>query len=152
MKIRTIIRIVLAMLFVGCAATENQPIASSDVLTLERGQVWQLVEQRGKEMPRQGNVTILEFVPDAGSLRGRTGCNRYFAEYKIRLEQATVDGTRYSFTVKKLSPGDWQCPEGDMEAERRYISLLEHADAMMLTAQTMTLYRRGKEVLKYELQ
>ena len=39
-----------------------------------------------------------------------------------------------------------------MNAESRYISLLPKADALRIDAYTMTLYQKGKEILKYELQ
>ena len=39
-----------------------------------------------------------------------------------------------------------------MNAEARYMALFEKADALMLDAYTMTLYQKGKETLKYELQ
>ena len=51
-----------------------------------------------------------------------------------------------------VSGGDVQCPEVDMAIQERYLSLLDKADACLLTPYSLTLFQKGKETLKFELQ
>ena len=58
----------------------------------------------------------------------------------------------YSLKLSNLAEGDISCPDAEMNAQFRYISLLMKADAMVVTEYTLTLYCKGAEILKYELQ
>ena len=44
------------------------------------------------------------------------------------------------------------CPESDMNAERRYLSLLTKATHMKIGLYTLILYQQNKEILRFELQ
>lgn len=137
------------LFFTSCGA--EKPVVPTDVVVLQKGQAWQLVSVRGRATKGKPD-TVLEFNTEAGTLRGRTACNRYFADIVfIRLVSNTAEGSLYTLEFSNMSPGDVQCPDGDMNAERLYISLLSKADRMLLTAYTLTLYQKGKEILKFEL-
>lgn len=125
---------------------------SAGALQLDKEQVWQLVAQRGKEMAPSTDPIILMFHPESGTVRGRVACNRYFADYTLHLDRVSAEGTRYDLKVLYISGGDVQCPEGDMAEQNRYLALLGKADACLLTPYVLTLYQRGKEILKFELQ
>ena len=143
--------LLLLPLWVGCSAP-NKAADSAGALQLDKEQVWQLVAQRGKEEAPSTDPIILMFHPESGTLRGRVACNRYFADYKLRLDRVTAEGTRYALNVEYVSGGDVQCPEGDMAVQDRYLALLDKADACLLTPYSLTLFQKGKETLKFELQ
>ena len=148
---------IILLLVVGLVPTacmSSKPAATPDpgALSVDKDQVWQLVAMRGKEMARTEGEVILMFHPESGTLRGRIACNRYFADYTMRLDKVSADGSRYRLKVAYVGGGDVQCPEGGMAAQERYLALLAKADACLLTPYTLTLYQKGKEILKYGLQ
>ena len=148
--------IILLLAFVPlmtqCTSSKSAATAAGEALVFGKEQVWQLVAMRGKEVPAQDDPVIFMLHPESGTLRGRIACNRYFADYTLRLKDVTHEGTRYIIKMTDLSSGDVQCPEGDMAVQERYLALLEKADACLLTPYTLTLFRGGKETLKFELQ
>lgn len=141
----------LLPLWVGCTAPK-EAADNAGALQLDKEQVWQLVAQRGKDEAPSADPVILMFHPESGTLRGRVACNRYFADYTLRFDRVTAEGTRYTLKVAYVSGGDVQCPEGDMAAQDRYLALLGKADACLLTPYSLTLFQKGKETLKFELQ
>ena len=153
MKLKYILLFVPLLLATACGT--GRKTASNDAaeaLQFDKNQVWQLVSERGKEVELQKPEVILMFHPESGTLRGRVACNRYFADYTLRLNKVTPEGSRYSMKVMYVSGGDVQCPEGGMAEQERYLALLAKADACLLTPYSLTLFQRGKETLKFELQ
>ena len=142
---RYIMLVVIALLAGGCSWRHIEATEEA-LLRPEKGQVWQLVEQRGHEV-RRGTMVTLTLNPETGSLHGKAMCNSYYADFRLR-----PDGDRYALTLSNMGYGNISCPDADMNAEFRYLSLLQKADALAITEYTMTLYSRGKEILKYELQ
>ena len=148
--------IILLLAFVPlmtqCTSSKSAATAAGEALVFGKEQVWQLVAMRGKEVPAQDDPVIFMLHPESGTLRGRIACNRYFADYKVSLDKVTAEGTHYALTVQYVSGGDVQCPEADMAIQERYLALLAKADACLLTPYTLTLYQKGKEVLRFGLQ
>lgn len=143
-----------ALLVCGCATRPPAPSpasAAAPVLRPERGQVWQLVALRGRDVSRSSAPVTLEFTPDAFSLKGHAQCNDYYADCRMRWLRSDPDGDRYSLSVSALVGGKVMCPEPAMNADSRYLALLAKADEMLLSAYTLVLYSRGREVLKFEL-
>ena len=154
-KTNIIVLLLLAMvpLMVQCTGERKAAVqTAAEAVQLDKEQVWQLVAVRGKEVARNEAEVILMFHPESGTLRGSIACNRYFADYTLRLDKVTADGSRYHLKVSYVSGGNVQCPEGGMAAQERYLALLAKADACLLTPYTLTLYQKGKEILKYGLQ
>jgi len=154
MKAKHIVLLLLlsgCLLPMGCARRQTAAVITGEALSFDKGQVWQLVTLRGKEVPASSAATLM-LHPESGTLRGHVACNRYFADYQARLQRTDADGSRYSLDIQYVSGGDVQCPEGDMTAQQRYLTLLDKADACLLTPYTLTFFQRGKEILKYELQ
>lgn len=151
MKLRYILFLLLP-LAAACGVQKPSSTDAGEALQFDKEQVWQLVAQRGKEVAPSNDPVILMFHPESGTLRGRVACNRYFADYGMRLAGVSAAGSRYTLEVKYVSGGDVQCPEGDMAAQERYLALLGKADACLLTPWSLTLFQKGREVLKYELQ
>ncbi len=151
MKFRIVLLLLLPFL-VQCTSQKETTRSAAEALQLDKEQVWQLVWQNGKEVPQSDDPIILMFHPESGTLRGRVACNRYFADYRLRLVDVTESGSRYSLTISDVSGGDVQCPEGDMAAQDRYLSFLGKTTTCLLTPYALTLYQKGRETLKFELQ
>lgn len=145
--------LLLLPLLVQCKASrEVTVLPAEEPLRFDKEQVWQLTALQGKEVPQASAEVILMFHPESGTLRGRVACNRYFADYTLRHAGTDAAGSRYEMEVKYVSGGDVQCPEGGMAEQERYLTLLGRADACLLSATTLTLFRKGKETLKFGLQ
>ena len=152
MNVKTTLLLLTALLLASCGGSRKAPMGEAEALQFDKEQVWQLVSMRGKELKASDGIVTLMFYPEGKAIRGLIACNRYFADYTLRLDKVTSDGTHYDLKMSDLSGGDVQCPEGDMAMQDRYLALLEKADACLLTPYSLTLFRGGKEVLKYELQ
>lgn len=142
----------IAVLATQCAPARRAAVPTPGARAVQRGQVWQLVEMKGKAMPQTGEVFTLLFNPEAGTFHGNTPCNRYFGDYGQRQAGIDGDATRYELTVSNLGSGNTRCAEPTMNTEERYLSLLAKSGQMVVGAATLTLMQHGKAVLKYELQ
>ena len=134
----------------GCISSRHQASTPPvQTIPVDKDQTWQLVSLRGKEW---NHPTTLVFNPEAGTCRGFAVCNTYFCHYTAKLVSSTSEGDRYELSIKFEGSGSVGCPDAVMNAEGRYLALLPKADAMLISAYTLTLYQRGKEILKFELQ
>ena len=138
----------------GCRSVGNVSAPQDTVVRMapERGQVWQLVAVRGREVSRNGRVTTLLFNLEAGNVSGQAYCNTYYADCRMAWQGGDGRCDRYSMELTGVVAGQVQCPEAVMNADSRYLALLAKVDEAMLTGGTLTLLTRGREVLKYELQ
>lgn len=150
----THIALILSILLMSCASQKHDVKTQrfSDSPTLQKEQVWQLVAIRGKDVSRTSNIITLSFNPEAGTISGKAPCNSYFGNYKLRPNTQQQDGDYYTLGFSDIGSTKVYCTEADMNAESRYLSLLPKADALRIDAYTLTLYQKGKEILKYELQ
>lgn len=155
MKYRLIAVVLLSLavpLAAGCGTQRAAVADMSEALGFDKGQVWQLVNLRGKELSRQDGVVTLVFNPEAGTLSGQMPCNRYYADFTHRLLSLSEAGCRYALAIEYLGSGQVACPEADMNAEQRYLALLPRATACVLTPYSLTLFQKDKELMKFELQ
>lgn len=141
---------------VACSALATDKATSakqSDTPLLPaKEQVWQLVSMRGKTINANSGTITLTVNPEANSLSGTATCNRYGADCRLGSVQQLPQGDRYTLTIANLDHGNTLCPEADMNAEARYLALLPKADALLMTAYTLTLLQKDKEILRFELQ
>lgn len=152
MNLKTSLLLLSVLLLTAC--TVHRPPAASDQtapLAFDKGQTWQLVSLRGKPMQQSTTITLV-LNSETATLHGHATCNRYFADIKQRLLGVDAEGTRYGLDISYFGKDNVSCPEADMNLEERYFALLPKADACLLTPYTLTLFRGGKEILKYELQ
>ena len=147
-----ILLLAITPLVTGCRTVKSDAASIAEAQTFDKEQVWQLVALRGKEVAVNGDPVIFMLHPESGTLRGRIACNRYFADYTLRSGKVDAEGTHYSMQVTYISGGDVQCPEGDMALQERYLALLAKTTDCLLTPYTLTLFQRGKEIIKFELQ
>ena len=152
MNVKTTLLLLTALLLTSCGSSRKTSVNEESALQFDKEQVWQLVSIRGKEVKSSDGVVTLMFYPEGNAIRGLIACNRYFADYTMRFNKVSPEGSHYELKITDLSGGDVQCPEGDMAVQDRYLALLEKSHACLLTPYTLTLFRNGKEVLKYELQ
>jgi len=141
----------LTMVLAACGTTQHDTVSTAQLLQPDKDQVWQLVALRGRDVKPESVVTLV-LNPATGNLSGKANCNNYYAEFKLRPLRSTPEGDIHELSVSGLGVGQTRCPDADMNDEERYTALLAKADRMMLTAYTMTLYQKGKEILKYEVQ
>lgn len=157
MRASAITRIALVACLLLTACGGSKPAGSTEArqqeaLAPQKGQVWQLVAMRGKAVSRTTDIITLTFNPEAGTLSGKAPCNSYYGNYRLRLDSQSPEGDNYTLKLTDVGSTKVYCSEADMNAEARYLALLPKADALTIDAYTLTLYQKGKEILKYELQ
>ena len=150
----TRIALVACLLLTACGGTKSagSTATQQEALAPQKGQVWQLVAMRGKAVSRTKDLITLTFNPEAGTLSGKASCNSYYGSYRLRLDSQRPEGDNYTLKLSEVGSTKVYCNEADMNAEARYLALLPKADALMIDAYTLTLFQKGKEILKYELQ
>lgn len=141
LPVRYIGLLFISLLCIGCNAGRND--VASPSAKPDKGQVWQLVSMRGREV-KKTTVVTLTLNPETGNLHGKAQCNTYYATFRL-----SPGG---GFKISDLGCGEVSCPDADMNAEWRYLSLLPKVDAMTMTEYTMIFYSKGKEILTFELQ
>ena len=153
-SVTTYITLITCLLLSACGNSRSAAKDTAQQITLapEKGQVWQLVAMRGKAVSRTSDIITLTFNPEAGTISGKATCNSYYGNYSLKLDSKTPEGDNYTLKLSDIGSTQVYCNEADMNAESRYISLLPKADALRIDTYTMTLYQKGKEILKYELQ
>lgn len=118
-----------------------------EVLISLTGRTWHLrrlaAGEDGEMAPAilRGEVTAV--FTDDGHLSGAAGCNWYGTYYRIEGEQLFLED---------IASTDFHCssPEGILEQERQYFSLLDRTAAYDITAGTLTLYdENGEELLEF---
>lgn len=145
--------LIISLLLSACGGTKNslQKAGTEPPLAPEKGQVWQLVALRGKEVSRTSDIITLSFNPEAGTISGKAPCNSYFGNYTLQLYHSTTSPL-YHLAISDVGSTKVYCNEADMNAESRYLTLLPKADAIRIDAYTLTLFQKDKEILRFELQ
>ena len=152
MRIKLIV-IFLLTTFTGACSPRQAPVAAlADPLVPQRGQVWQLVAQQGKRLALNKKAPTLLLDPEAGIATGDAQCNTYTFHCHLLLVSQMPDGDHYTLALEPWGSGDTSCPEADMNAEQRYLALLAKTTSMRLTATTLTLYQKDREILHFEQQ
>lgn len=134
----------------GQRKTTQQPAASCQLPAKE--QVWQLVRQQGRPLPANSATITLIVNPEARTANGQAPCNPYSFSCTISNPIHSPEGDFYDLTLKPLGSGSTRCTEAEMNAEQRYLSALARTTRLRLTATTLTLYQKDREILHYELQ
>ncbi len=140
----------LALLLTACKASKT--VALADLLLPQKEQTWQLVARQGHPLNRTKAAPSLVINPDAGVATGFAYCNEYTFKLKLVPAGSQPDGDYYTIHLGLWGSGNLGCPESDMNAEQRYLSLLAKASLLRITATTLTLFHRDKEILHFELK
>lgn len=132
---------------VACSSARPTATVMADAVPPAKEQTWQLVEMRGREVPRSSEAITLVLNPEAGTASGQSACNRYHAQLRLR---AAADG--FDMQLEGIGATRVQCPEAKMNREQRYLALLAKADHLRVAGYELELTQHGKTILKYELQ
>lgn len=151
MRIKLIL-LLLPWLMVSACSRKQAPVATEPPLTPERGQVWQLVALQGRTLDHNKKAPTLSLNPDTHTASGTAYCNEYTFNYTLSHPQQLPEGDCYDLQLTFWGSGTTECPEGDMSAERRYLGLMEKATSLRLTATTLTLFQKNRELMHFELQ
>ncbi len=101
-----------------------------------------------EELTIDGNTTgpvagtALTALFDDGSVGGSAGCNSYFADYQVDGGSITIGpaGSTLAFCAE---------PDGTMDQEVAYLTLLSSVDSFARDGDRMTLSSSGEVVLRY---
>lgn len=142
-----------ALVLLACCGAPRQAAAPATAPLLpEPTQVWQLVRMQGRPLPPRQSQTTLIVNPDAATMGGHTPCNTYSFSCDLGNPRQQPDADYYDVSLRLIGSGDIRCSEADMNAEERYLLTLGRATSMRLTATTITLYQKEREILYFELQ
>lgn len=140
----------LAVLLAAACASSSSITHHSSLITLDKEQVWQLVQIQGREIDRSATPVTLIFNPETNTLRGQAACNTYSADYTIG--NSTIENNKFQFTILNSQSSNIQCPETEMNAEARYLATLRKCTLLSATSTTLTLGNKNKDLLIFELQ
>lgn len=150
---KTIITMLFALLLAACSAPRQATSAGAPPPLLpQKEQVWQLVRLQGRPLPPRQPVTTLVVNPDAGTADGQAACNTYSFSCTLGHPDQHLDADYYDIRLSPIGSGSVGCSEADMNAEQRYLAALGRATRLRLTATTLTLYQKDREILYFELQ
>ena len=137
----------------GCAAKRPVQAAAAAEVQIERGQEWQLVSLGGKEVSRSRHLISLTFNPETGRLHGRGPCNEFSATYFAPTAPVSASASGlHPIRIGEVEQTAVRCPDAGDHAEQRHLAMLSKVDAYQLSPLTLTLFRKGKAVLTYELR
>ena len=148
--LKILLPLLIALTLTACASTATQSLSHPVTQSLKKDQTWQLVKIQGREVSKNAKTVTLTFNPEAESFRGLTACNFYAGTYTLG-EPSPTNG-RCPFSIGTIGSGSILCPEADMNAEGRFLSMFEKTNHILITEHTLILYQNDKEILHFELQ
>jgi heat shock protein HslJ len=109
-------------------------------------ETWMLISMRGKEVvynEGQKQITLV-INPEAGTMNGHSGCNRYFGDFK--------DLGNGQFELGMINATKMACPEPFHKIEGAYMQLLRQCDNYNLGEYTLEFKQKDKVLLSFEKQ
>ena len=116
--------------------------------TINKDQTWQLVKIQGRDIPKNAKSVTLSFNPEAGTLSGQATCNTYSANFVIGNQRP--DSEKIQISISNFQFTDIRCPEAHMNAEGRFFAAFQKANNILVSENSLTLYRDNKELLHFE--
>ena len=126
---------ILGLIVTSCSVFNG---TASDEL---EGTKWNLLYIR-KSIPIPGSIITLEFKD--GEVRGTSGCNTYFGEYKLKEGEI-------SFGVLGATMMACLYPEGIMEKEQEYLTFLSEVVAYSIEGDRLMLKKVLQDQLTFEM-
>lgn len=126
-----------------CHKSTTAPVVTVEA-RFEAGDTWMLTSMQGKEYtPTEGRKKIsIQFNPEAGTVNGNSGCNRYFAQFK------DLGGGKME--LNELNATKKACSESIHKVETAYLLLLRRCDGYRLGEYTLELTQNDKVLLTFE--
>ena len=138
-----ILTTLLIFAIVGLSACNSQVPST----TLENT-TW-VLESYGKQGNLQavleGNEISAVFKMDEGTVNGSAGCNNYFASYELNGNQLSVSDAGMTM----MFCGE---PEGIMEQEDKYMTLLQSAKTFQIKNNKLWLFSIDDQVLIFDAE
>ena len=117
----------------------------SDTAALE-SKIWVLISfgtEGQSQTVLKGVEITATFNPDEAEVSGSSGCNHYFGDYKVTgsgLSLSTIGGTEMACLT----------PEGVMEQEQVFLSMLAAAESFEIQEDQLTIFTANDQLLKFE--
>ncbi|MBP5326544.1 MAG: META domain-containing protein [Bacteroidales bacterium] len=147
-KTKTLVLIIIAIAAISMGACKcHKKVAVIEAKPeFNAEETWMLVSMRGKEVvynEGQKQITLV-INPEAGTMNGHSGCNRYFGDFKD-----LGDG---QFELGMINATKMACPEPFHKIEGAYMQLLRLCDNYTLGEYTLELKQKDKVLLLFEKQ
>lgn len=144
MKIGLAIIILTGYLLTACDVIGGDT-GFSDAAVLE-SKTWVLISYGTEGQLKtvlEGVEITATFNPDEAEVSGSSGCNHYFGDYKV---------TGSELSVFNIGWTEMACltPEGVMEQEQLFLSMLTAAERFQVQEGQLTLFLADDQVLKFE--
>ena len=127
----------------GCKSHKQEAVVNA-VPSLEETDTWQLTKMRGKKIDyaESQQPVSLKFNPEAGTISGRSGCNRYFGTYAATSSNLMTFG--------EVGSTRMACPDSFMRLERQYLQSLSKVDHYELGEYGLLLLQGETVLLEFE--
>jgi heat shock protein HslJ len=119
--------------------------SSSDSAALE-SKTWVLIyygEEGRLQAVLEGTEITAAFIPDEAAVRGSSGCNHYFGDYRA---------ARGELSISNIAFTEMACltPEGVMEQEQLFLSMFAAAESFQVQENQLTIFSADDQILKFE--
>ena len=132
-----------ACLLFSCKCNSNvSESTSSEKLNAET--VWGLQSIRNKKVSfsEEGRIAYIQFNPEAKSVNGCAGCNRFFGSYEEPKAGELV--------LSEMGATKMACPDNEMAIEDMFLSNLGKVNAYRISGDKLELLQNDKVVMTFE--
>lgn len=144
LKIGLVIFILTAYILTACDVMGGDT-SPSDSAALE-SKIWVLISY-GEEGRLQAVLEGMEitaiFIPGEAVVRGSSGCNHYFGDYEVTGSELSVSNIAFT---------EMACltPEGIMEQEQLFLSMLAAAESFQVQEKQLTIFSGDDQILEFK--
>lgn len=133
----------ILIMILGCSSNKKNVVVQVEP-KFEQQEEWTLTQVRGKSIKydEEQSPATIQFNPEAHTVFGCTGCNRFFGEYQ--------EGPEGKIAFLELGSTKMACPEPWMKTESMYMSTLRKVDGFVLTEYRLELLQGEKVILVFE--
>lgn len=144
MKIKNLFMVACTacLLFACKCSSKSGETASAEKLSAET--VWGLQSIRNKKVSfaEEGRMAYIQFNPEAKSVNGCAGCNRFFGSY-----EEPKDG---QLVLSEMGATKMACPDNEMAIEDMFLSNLGKVNAYRIDGDKLELLQNDKVIMTFE--
>ena len=132
-----------ACLLLSCKCSSNVT-ENSSIETLTAETVWMLQSIRTKKITfgEDSRIVYIQFNPEAKSVNGHAGCNRFFGSYEEpKAGQLSFSG---------MGATKMACPDNEMELEDMFLSNLNKVNAYKIDGNKLELLHNDNVLMTFE--
>ena len=132
-----------ACLLLSCKCSSNVT-ENSSIETLTAETVWMLQSIRTKKITfgEEGRIAYIQFRPEAKSVNGCAGCNRFFGSYEEPKAGEIV--------FSEMGATKMACPEHEMEIEDLFLANLAKVNAYRISGDKLELMHNDNVIMTFE--